>query len=124
MRSIRVRAFESAPGQSYWRRWEPAMRRTRKGRTSGGSRPWSSLGRMGLLLERQPRTDQQTVRVPVGYRDRKRFRRVRQPDPYPAPIGLVPSARRDAIGPYPAGLHQREHAYVQGEDEMDVGQPE
>ena len=45
MRNIRARALESMPGQSYWRRSEPA-RRTRKGRSSGGSLPFASLGFM------------------------------------------------------------------------------
>src|SRR5579885_1299665 len=48
MRSMSVRDFESTPGQLYWRRLEPEMTSTRKGRASSGSLPFSSLGRMRL----------------------------------------------------------------------------
>jgi len=44
MRSINVRALESTPGQLYCRRSEPAIIKTRNGRFSGGSLPFSSLG--------------------------------------------------------------------------------
>src|SRR5437868_14644272 len=48
MRSMSMRDLESTPGQLYWRRWEPEMMRTRKGRLSSASLPFSSLGRIAL----------------------------------------------------------------------------
>src|SRR5215208_1698631 len=47
MRSMRARAFESTPGQLYWRRSEPATTSTRKGRSAVGSLPLSSFGFIG-----------------------------------------------------------------------------
>jgi len=44
MRSISVRALESTPGPFYCRRAEPRIIKTRKGRLSGGSLPFSSFG--------------------------------------------------------------------------------
>jgi hypothetical protein len=46
MRSISMRDLESTPGQLYWRRLEPEMRNTRKGRCEVGSLPFSSFGFM------------------------------------------------------------------------------
>jgi len=42
MRSIRARAFESTPGQLYWRRLEPAISNTR-----GGPSLWAWAGELG-----------------------------------------------------------------------------
>ncbi len=44
MRSIKVRDFESTPGQLYCRRSDPERISTRRGRSDVGSLPFSSLG--------------------------------------------------------------------------------
>ena len=49
MRSIRVRALESTPGQLYCRRSEPAISSTRNGRSEVGFAPLASSGFIGWV---------------------------------------------------------------------------
>ena len=49
MRNIRVRAFESTPGQLYWRRLDPAIMRMRNGLSAVGRFPLVSSGFIDLM---------------------------------------------------------------------------